>query len=56
MEVGGTCDIWAFYLSNARLICPFQNDQSRLTCLLEEAFSKFFFARNGNIAAVTVSS
>ncbi|PIO29585.1 hypothetical protein AB205_0144840 [Aquarana catesbeiana] len=32
------------------------NDQSRLTCLLEEAFSKFFFARNGNIAAVTVSS
>ncbi|XP_077345504.1 nuclear receptor-binding protein isoform X2 [Lithobates pipiens] len=33
-----------------------ETDQSRLTCLLEEAFSKFFFARNGNIAAVTVSS
>lgn len=33
-----------------------ENDQSRLTCLLEEAFNKFFFARNGNMAVVTVSS
>ncbi|CAJ0920362.1 unnamed protein product, partial [Ranitomeya imitator] len=31
-------------------------DQSRLVGLLEEAFSKFFFARNGNAMAVTVSS
>ncbi|XP_075050073.1 nuclear receptor-binding protein-like, partial [Mixophyes fleayi] len=31
-------------------------DQSRLSCLLEEAFSKFFFARNGSMTAVTVSS
>lgn len=31
-------------------------DQNRLTCLLEEAFHKFFFARNGSIMAVTVSS
>ncbi|XP_061481970.1 nuclear receptor-binding protein isoform X1 [Rhineura floridana] len=31
-------------------------DQSRLSCLLEEAFSKFFFSRNGALAAVTVSS
>ncbi|KAG9470002.1 hypothetical protein GDO78_019131 [Eleutherodactylus coqui] len=31
-------------------------DQNRLTCLLEEAFNKFFFARNGNMMAVTVSS
>ncbi|XP_056410257.1 nuclear receptor-binding protein, partial [Hyla sarda] len=31
-------------------------DQSRLTCLLEEAFNKFYFARNGNLMAVTVSS
>ncbi|XP_041418075.1 nuclear receptor binding protein 1 L homeolog isoform X1 [Xenopus laevis] len=31
-------------------------DQSRLTCLLEDAFSKFYFTRNGNMAAVTVSS
>ncbi|XP_068135902.1 nuclear receptor-binding protein [Hyperolius riggenbachi] len=33
-----------------------ENDQNRLTCLLEEAFNKFFFARNGNMTAVTVSS
>nr|DBA25430.1 TPA: hypothetical protein GDO54_009814 [Pyxicephalus adspersus] len=33
-----------------------ETDQSRLTCLLEEAFSKFFFALNGNLTAVTVSS
>ncbi|KAL8184169.1 UNVERIFIED_CONTAM: Nuclear receptor-binding protein [Gekko kuhli] len=31
-------------------------DQSRLSCLLEEAFSKFFYSRNGALAAVTVSS
>ncbi|EMP37906.1 Nuclear receptor-binding protein [Chelonia mydas] len=31
-------------------------DQNRLTCLLEEAFSKFFYARNGALTAVTVSS
>ncbi|KAG8542716.1 hypothetical protein GDO81_026227, partial [Engystomops pustulosus] len=31
-------------------------DQSRLACLLEEAFNKFIFARNGNMMAVTVSS
>uniref|UniRef100_A0A8C5MZE6 Nuclear receptor-binding protein n=1 Tax=Leptobrachium leishanense TaxID=445787 RepID=A0A8C5MZE6_9ANUR len=31
-------------------------DQSRLTGLLEDAFSKFYFARNGNPTAVTVSS
>ncbi|NWZ69586.1 NRBP protein, partial [Acrocephalus arundinaceus] len=31
-------------------------DQSRLTCLLEEAFSKFYYTRNGALTAVTVSS
>ncbi|XP_058020612.1 nuclear receptor-binding protein isoform X1 [Ahaetulla prasina] len=31
-------------------------DQSRLSCLLEEAFNKFFYSRNGALAAVTVSS
>ncbi|XP_032537852.1 nuclear receptor-binding protein isoform X1 [Chiroxiphia lanceolata] len=31
-------------------------DQSRLTCLLEEAFSKFYYTRNGSLTAVTVSS
>ncbi|XP_075772396.1 nuclear receptor-binding protein isoform X2 [Pelodiscus sinensis] len=31
-------------------------DQPRLTCLLEEAFTKFCFARNGALTAVTVSS
>uniref|UniRef100_A0A674IJ70 Nuclear receptor binding protein 1 n=1 Tax=Terrapene triunguis TaxID=2587831 RepID=A0A674IJ70_9SAUR len=31
-------------------------DQSRLSCLLEEAFSKFHLARNGALTAVTVSS
>lgn len=33
-----------------------QADQSRLTCLLEEAFSKFYYTRNGALTAVTVSS
>ncbi|KYO34094.1 nuclear receptor-binding protein [Alligator mississippiensis] len=28
-------------------------DQSRLTCLLEEAFSKFYYGRNGTLTAVT---
>uniref|UniRef100_A0A8C3N4G6 Nuclear receptor-binding protein n=1 Tax=Geospiza parvula TaxID=87175 RepID=A0A8C3N4G6_GEOPR len=38
--------------------CPLsaQADQSRLTCLLEEAFSKFYYTRNGALTAVTVSS
>ncbi|CAH2299042.1 nuclear receptor-binding -like [Pelobates cultripes] len=31
-------------------------DQNRLASLLEDAFSKFYFARNGNMTAVTVSS
>ncbi|KAK4825028.1 hypothetical protein QYF61_023032 [Mycteria americana] len=36
--------------------CSSQADQSRLTCLLEEAFSKFYYTRNGALTAVTVSS
>lgn len=36
--------------------CSAQADQSRLTCLLEEAFSKFYYTRNGALTAVTVSS
>lgn len=36
--------------------CSPQADQSRLTCLLEEAFSKFYYTRNGALTAVTVSS
>nr|XP_003230418.2 PREDICTED: nuclear receptor-binding protein [Anolis carolinensis] len=31
-------------------------DQGRLSCLLEDAFSKFLFSRNGGMAAVTVST
>ncbi|XP_078506236.1 nuclear receptor-binding protein [Lissotriton helveticus] len=31
-------------------------DQNRLACLLEDAFNKFHYARNGSIGAVTVSS
>ncbi|XP_072907919.1 nuclear receptor-binding protein-like isoform X2 [Hemitrygon akajei] len=31
-------------------------DQSRLTTLLEDAFSKFFYNRNGSLSDVTVSS
>uniref|UniRef100_A0A669Q4W0 Nuclear receptor-binding protein n=1 Tax=Phasianus colchicus TaxID=9054 RepID=A0A669Q4W0_PHACC len=38
------------------LTCFPQADQSRLTCLLEEAFSKFYYTRNGALTAVTVSS
>lgn len=38
------------------MACSSQADQSRLTCLLEEAFSKFYYTRNGALTAVTVSS
>ncbi|KAH0622969.1 hypothetical protein JD844_025923 [Phrynosoma platyrhinos] len=31
-------------------------DQGRLSCLLEDAFSKFLYSRNGGMAAVTVST
>ncbi|XP_005999294.1 nuclear receptor-binding protein isoform X2 [Latimeria chalumnae] len=31
-------------------------DQSRLTCLLEDAFNKVYYGRNGAVTAVTVSS
>uniref|UniRef100_A0A8C3UCZ4 Nuclear receptor binding protein 1 n=1 Tax=Catharus ustulatus TaxID=91951 RepID=A0A8C3UCZ4_CATUS len=43
-----SCDLQPRHSSHA--------DQSRLTCLLEEAFSKFYYTRNGALTAVTVSS